>query len=222
MTARGPQRGAAIAVAAVAAILYTLLGVAVSHTPPGPFDLAAQPLAGIGVPVAWIFTASCLWPVLVTYGVLALLLAAFSPAWRTRALFSVVLTILTWQTSDALKNLFKRPRPAYWVFHHETTFSYSSGHAMFALIVYGVWAYFVYRSALPAGVRFLVAALLVAWGLAVIWSRLALGAHYPTDLIGGLVLGIFAVAIGVFVQPRIVDVPSAGKSLGTGAARKSL
>jgi undecaprenyl-diphosphatase len=208
VTARDRLRRTAIPVAIVAAIAYAVLGSSVSHGAPGAFDLAAKPLAGQAVPVAWFFTASCLWPVLVTYGVVALVLAATSRAWRARALFSVAVTVIAWQTSDVLKDVFRRPRPAYWVFHHEPSFSYSSGHAMFATIVYALWAYFVARSSLPRAVRVTLAPLLAAWGCAVIWSRLALGAHYPTDLIGGVLLGAVFLAAGAALVPRIAERPA--------------
>jgi len=209
VTGAARARAGAAAVALVCAGAYTALGLAVSQRPPGPFDRSAEPLAGWGVPVAWVFTASCLWPALVTAGICALVLAWRSPAWRARALLSVVLTVVAWQTSDLLKNLFKRTRPPYWFFHHETSFSYSSGHALFATIVYGLWAYFIFRSTFPAPLRWTLAALGVAWGLAVIWSRLALGAHYPTDLIGGVLLGTAFAGAGIAFVPSVLAVPSA-------------
>jgi len=212
VTGAARTRATAAAVALVCAIAYTALGLAVSHRPPGAFDRSAEPLAGWGVPVAWVFTASCLWPVLATAGVLALALAWRSPAWRVRALFSVALTVIAWQTSDVLKNLFKRARPPYWFFHHETSFSYSSGHALFATIVYGLWAYFIVTSTLPAVLRSTLGALGIAWGLAVIWSRLALGAHYPTDLIGGVLLGLAFLGIGFAAVPSAREPTSEANS----------
>jgi len=207
MTAHVRLRTTAIVIAVVATGAYALLGLAVSHAGPSAFDRSAEWMAGEAVPVAWLFTESCLWPVLVTFGVLALLLAAFSPAWRARALFAVIVTVVAWQTSDVLKNLFRRPRPAYWVLHHEPSFSYSSGHAMFATIVYGLWGYFIFRSSLPASIRFTIAPLALAWGLAVIWSRLALGAHYPTDLIGGVLLGAVFLGFGFAFVRQVTERP---------------
>jgi membrane-associated phospholipid phosphatase len=66
---------------------------------------------------------------------------------------------------------------------------------MFALLVYWTWAWFVWNSDLPRAVRYTLAPLLVLWGCGVIWSRLALGAHYVTDLIGGLLLATAALSV---------------------------
>ena len=179
-----------------AAVVYVALGAAVSHAPPGALDAAARPLAGHALGVAWIFTYSCLWPVLVSFGVIGAALAfAVHGVWRERIVTAIVTTVVFWQVSNVLKDVFRRPRPEYWYVVHESSWSYSSGHAMFATIVYWLWAYFVWNSPLPNAVRVVVAPLLALWGCGVIWSRLALGAHYPTDLLGGVLLGIVALSL---------------------------
>jgi undecaprenyl-diphosphatase len=189
-----------LAVATVAALLYAWLGAAVSHAPPSGIDVAGRALAGEAPQLALVFTASCWWVALVGLAVVAIAIAVRFPAWRPRAIYALATTLVTWQVSDALKNVFRRPRPEYWRLIHEPSFSYSSGHAMFALLVYWTWAWFVWNSDLPRPVRFVVAPLLALWGCGVIWSRLALGAHYVTDLIGGLLLATAALAVGSAIR----------------------
>jgi undecaprenyl-diphosphatase len=183
------------AIFAVTAAAYAVLGYAVSRFPPAGIDAAARGIVGEAPGVAWVFTASCLWPVLTAFGLAGCVAAICVPAWRARIVFAILTTLAAWRTSDVLKDLFGRPRPGYWIVHHETTFAYSSGHAMFATIVYWLWAYHVARSALPAAVRLPLVVLLAVWGAGVIWSRLALGAHYPSDLAGGVLLGIAMLAL---------------------------
>jgi undecaprenyl-diphosphatase len=189
-----------LALALIAAIAYAVLGINVSHAPPRGIDLAGRALAGEAPQLALVFTASCWWYVLVCFGIAALIVAFRAPAWRARAMTSVVTTLIVWQVSDVLKNVFRRPRPDYWYLIHEPTFSYSSGHAMFATVVYALWAWFVWRSDLPRAVRLTVPPLLVLWACGILWSRLALGAHYVTDLIGGVLLGIAALALASAVR----------------------
>ena len=192
-----------LAIAVVAAALYVGLGVGVSHAPPGAIDVAGRALAGDATRIALIFTASCWWYVLVALALVIIAVAIRFPAWRARTIYALVTTLVTWQVSDALKNLFRRPRPDYWRLIHEPTFSYSSGHAMFALLVYWTWAWFIWNSDLPRGVRLTLAPALALWGCGVIWSRLALGAHYVTDLIGGLLLGTAALALASAISRAI-------------------
>lgn len=191
------------AIAAIAAFLYAWLGATVSHVPPSGVDLAGRALAGEAPQLALIFTASCWWVALVSLAIVAIAIAVRYPAWRPRVIYALATTLVTWQVNDALKNVFRRPRPEYWRLIHEPSFSYSSGHAMFALLVYWTWAWFVWNSDLPRGVRYTLAPLLALWGCGVIWSRLALGAHYVTDLIGGLLLATTALALASAVGGAI-------------------
>ena len=197
------NRRVAAGVAALAGtIAYIALGELVSHVPPDALDRAGRALAGEATPLAIVFTASCWWPVLVGAAVVSLVLAAAVPAWRVRALTFPIMLGVAWKTSDALKDAFGRPRPEYWVAIRETTYAYSSGHAMFAVLVYGAGAWYVARSGWAPWLRLPLAAALLVWACGVLWSRLALGAHYVTDLVGGVILGLILVSATVCVGRR--------------------
>lgn len=198
------MRGSLV-VAILALLGFFILGSAVSATDPSALDLATASWVGVATPLAWIFTASCLLPTLSIFAVLAISTAVTFPAWRGRVIFALAVTVITWQASDFFKARFARPRPEHWVHVHESSFAYASGHAMFAVLVYGLWAYFIWKSELPRGARMAIATILVLWGLGVIWSRLALGAHYPTDLIGGVLLATAALGIGNAVAIAIAS-----------------
>jgi membrane-associated phospholipid phosphatase len=192
-----------LAIAAMCAILYVALGLAVSHTPPFGIDLAGRALLGGPVHLALIFTESCYWYVLIALAIIMIAVAIWRPEWRARVTYAVITTLVTWQLSDVLKNLFRRPRPSYWRIIHEPTYAYSSGHAMFAIVVWWLWAWFIWRSELPHAVRVVAAPLLFLWGWGVLWSRLALGAHYVTDLIGGLLLGATMLSLASAIRAAL-------------------
>jgi membrane-associated phospholipid phosphatase len=200
------------ALAALFAELYTLLGLAVSHRAPFGIDLAGRALAGEAPRLALLFTESCWWEALTVLAIAIVLIAVRYPSWRARAVLAIPATLIAWQVSDVLKNVFKRPRPEYWTLIHEPTYSYSSGHAMFAFLVYWTWAWFVWRSALSQRVRTIVAPLLFLWGCGVIWSRLALGAHYVTDLIGGVLLGAAILALASAIAASLRARSGVGKN----------
>jgi len=198
-------RAAIIALAA--ALLCGLLGTGVSTQPPTGIDLAGRALAGELPYVALAFTASCWWFSLVALGVGAIVLAVIVPAWRPRVIFAVLTTLVAWQASDAVKNLFMRTRPSYWILHHETSWSYPSGHAMFAVVVYGMWSYYFATSELPRPLRTILSAAWALWGIGVIWSRLSLGAHFVTDIIGGILFGIMMLAIAAAITGGVPRLP---------------
>jgi len=92
---------------------------------------------------------------------------------------------------ELLKQIIRRPRPSYAAaLLHGYSFSFPSGHAMASLVTYGMLAYLlaVFR-AKRRKLRVVIvtaAALLV---LAIGISRLYLGVHYFSDVVGGYAAG---------------------------------
>ena len=98
----------------------------------------------------------------------------------------------------ALKRAIHRPRPAganAFLFGIDRSFSFPSGHAMGSLIGYGMLAYlliaFWRRARRHAGVV-ITGALLVVLAIGV--SRLYLGVHFLSDVIGGYAAGLLWLA----------------------------
>jgi len=91
-----------------------------------------------------------------------------------------------------LKQLIRRPRPVYAAAYlHSHSFSFPSGHAMGSLIGYGMLAYLLvvfwaHRRPARIAVVAAVAALILAIGV----SRLYLGVHYFSDVVGGYGAGL--------------------------------
>ena len=167
---------------------------------PAPVMAFARAIVGIHAHIAWDFTLIARPEVLAPLGA-ALIVAAFVfRNWSGRIAFSLLSLLLSWRADAFLQHLFKRPRRTDWVIHHETSFSYPSSHAAISCGFYLLWAFFIARSELPRGLRAAVVGLLVLLWPAILWSRLALGAHYPSDLLGGTFVGlaaIFALAAAV-------------------------
>jgi membrane protein DedA with SNARE-associated domain len=94
--------------------------------------------------------------------------------------------------NEGLKLAFRRPRPHFDVpFVSLHSWSFPSAHAMVSLVAYGLLAYLVIalwirRRAARAAVAAVAALLVVLVG----FSRLCLGAHYLTDVLGGYAAGL--------------------------------
>jgi len=93
--------------------------------------------------------------------------------------------------SEFLKGLIRRPRPPYAAaFLDHYSWSFPSGHAMGSLIGYGMLAYLLvvlwtHRRTMQVPIVVGAALLVVAIGL----SRLYLGVHYFSDVVGGYAAG---------------------------------
>jgi len=198
--------------AAVAIALFIGLGLQVRHGEP-PVLLAWQAsLVNHGTLVAWWLTWSCYVYVLAPLAVILLLLAWLLPEWRARIIFSIVMLLLCWRGADLMQHVFARPRPSDWVVKHETAYSYPSSHAAIATGFYALWGAMLY-TARPARATLRVAGILLAvFAVGICWSRLALGAHYVTDVIGGVLFALALVALGLAVVPApILNGTSGGR-----------
>ena len=96
--------------------------------------------------------------------------------------------VLTW----ALKDIIRRPRPTgATAFLHGASWSFPSGHSLGAMIGYGMLAYlvalnFTGRPRVRAAIFAAATVLILAIGL----SRLYLGVHYFSDVVGGFAAGL--------------------------------
>lgn len=114
-------------------------------------------------------------------------------AWRKKRLY---LTALVFSVGGGtllnlvLKNIFLRPRPDFAnAFYIESGYSFPSGHAMLSVLFYGMAAYLLARDLTWKGqVRLGVTAFTLS--LLIGFSRIFLGVHYLTDVLGGWAAGV--------------------------------
>ena len=178
-------------IAGVALLCFFLLGRDVTaNGEPGTLVQWEQALFDRATLLAWWLTWACYPKFLIPVGIVLLILAWRYQAWTVRIVVSLFSLIVAWRGADLCQHIFERARPIAWVVKHETSFSYPSSHAAIVGGFYFLWAILLYGSDLPAPQRTWSAILIAIFGLGVCWSRVALGAHYITDIIGGLLLGL--------------------------------
>jgi undecaprenyl-diphosphatase len=115
--------------------------------------------------------------------------------WR-EAIVVVVLLVAVTVGSEIIKQLVARPRPPG---YDESTvgivYSFPSGHVLEAVTMYGIIAVLVWRSALPAVLRVLVPLVFLVVVILVGIARVAVAAHYPSDVLASALAGIGCVAL---------------------------
>jgi len=96
------------------------------------------------------------------------------------------------------KIVFHRPRPEFPVYV-ETSFSFPSGHATIAIALYGFLAYILIQEvhSWKKKVNIFFGAILLA--ILIGLSRLYLGVHYVSDILGGYLLGFLWLIVGISI-----------------------
>jgi undecaprenyl-diphosphatase len=118
------------------------------------------------------------------------LLLGWHRAWER--LLVLVLTVPGGAGLNALlKHAFRRARP---LFDDPllvlTTYSFPSGHAMAATVLYGLLVVYAVRHLRQRRARLLVASAAAVLIVLVGFSRLYLGVHYLSDVLGGMAVGV--------------------------------
>lgn len=177
------------AAAAVLFAAFVLLGLAVASRPLGAWDARAAHLRARAIPLALIFTKSGRSKALTIGYIIAVAVYAIAHL----ALWVPVLLALSQMVSqfvvEGCKTLYKRARPDYWLVGLDAGHSYPSGHAATAVITFLGWATVVAWSHVPELPKDVLIAFFALWATGVVWSRLALGAHYLSDVAGGALFG---------------------------------
>lgn len=136
---------------------------------------------------------------LIVLGVGTVLWLLWKRRFREAILVIVVLVAVT-AGSELVKQLVARPRPP----GSDTVvpgvvYSYPSGHVLESVTVLGIIAILVWRSSLPFAVRAIVAVGVAIFVPLVAVARVALNAHYPSDVLAGFLVGIGVLAIFVLL-----------------------
>jgi len=90
---------------------------------------------------------------------------------------------------DILKFTFRRPRPLLWTHVNPHSWSFPSGHAFATLCLLLVLLALIWRH-LPGWLRLVAPVLVIVLAFGIGISRVYLGVHYPSDVIGGWLAGL--------------------------------
>lgn len=113
----------------------------------------------------------------------------------------VIITIL----NQLLKRILRRPRPTEFRIVEETGYSFPSGHSMVSMAFYGYLIYLIYRYIENKYIKWLLIVLLSILICLIGISRIYLGVHYTSDVLGGFLLSISYLVVYISLIKKILS-----------------
>ena len=124
---------------------------------------------------------------------------------RKELIFLVCVVIGSALLNTSLKLIFKRARPDINRIAEAHGYSFPSGHSMAAFTLYGVLAFLVWKH-VPTAVGRVTIIILSSLFIAFIGiSRIYLGVHYPSDILGGYLMSACWLTVSIWLYQRYLE-----------------
>ena len=103
-----------------------------------------------------------------------------------------------------IKNIIARDRPTGINIIEENGYSFPSGHAAISTVVYGYLIYLIYNYVSNKKLKYVLISILSIIILVVGLTRIYLGVHYTSDVLGGYLLGISYLIMFTYVTRNYI------------------
>ncbi|HFI0272217.1 phosphatase PAP2 family protein [Streptococcus suis] len=184
------------------ALAFVILGYTVKFYPEvvAGFDTTIQTLVRGNLPS----TASQFWTSITVLGntviilTISLLLVAFFyfyKKWKMEAYLILASFAVMGVASTALKYVYQRPRPSIEWLIDTIGYSYPSWHTASTMMIAGAVVIIIQQRMKKGALKLLLQAGLLILAALVAISRIYIGVHFPTDIIGGWLLAGFLLSV---------------------------
>jgi membrane-associated phospholipid phosphatase len=188
-------------------VAVVILAFMAYEAPPFPIDmditLAVQRLNSPNLDTAaWVID----WPgslpqVIVILVVISI--ALYRTGYRWEAVVLWLANILEAGIAVGLKYIIRRPRPVEGmgivIYKDHSDFGFPSGHNFSYMMIFGLLAYYCYRLMKPSWLRTVLIVVMIAMVVVSGPIRIYFGAHWPSDVLAGYLLGVVALPLMIQV-----------------------
>lgn len=107
--------------------------------------------------------------------------------------------------NQTIKHIVRRPRPNVLRLVEESGYSFPSGHSMISVAFYGLVIYLVYKNVNNKYLKWTLITLLSLLILTIGFSRIYVGVHYFTDVVGGFFLALAYLIVYIYIYNKKGD-----------------
>lgn len=112
----------------------------------------------------------------------------------------VIVTLL----NQLLKRIIQRPRPEGYRLITENGYSFPSGHSMVSMAFYGFIIYLIWKLVKNKKIKYLETGILGIFIFLIGFSRIYLGVHYASDVVGGFAISIaYLIMFTNIIKPKL-------------------
>lgn len=106
--------------------------------------------------------------------------------------------------NQLLKRILQRPRPTEFRIVEETGYSFPSGHSMVSMAFYGYLIYLIYKYVDNRKIKIPLMIFLILLIPIIGLSRIYLGVHYTSDVLGGFLLGTVYLILFINISNKYI------------------
>ena len=144
------------------------------------------------------------WTIIITLAIVILLSVL---KYYYAAIFLAANKLIVVIINTIIKDLIRRPRPNHHHYMFEGSFSYPSGHSSSALSLYIpllIICFFIFKN---VATRVIISTLTILMVIVIGYSRIYLGVHYPSDVVGAYLLaGSVLTSLIIFYRSKNIFV----------------
>ena len=150
-------------------------------------DLVVNNLRSDGLTFIMLFITNFCNPIILILLSLVILLIC---KYKKMGLIIIINLLVSILLNIIFKGIIQRDRPLEDFLITESGYSFPSGHSMVSMAYYGLIIYFIYKKIKDKRVRNVLMILIGFLILAIGFSRIYLGVHFASDVIGGFLISI--------------------------------
>ena len=134
-----------------------------------------------------------------------IILFLFFKNYKSLIIFFAALPLSNWIYST-IKLIIERPRPPVeYRLIEISNYSFPSGHSTLSMVLYGLLIYFTWKYIKNQKAKITLTTILATIVVVVGFTRIWLGVHYLTDVIGGFSLGICIISVLVIIDRQFTE-----------------